>query len=161
MGAIDLVNELVLDRFPDTQALYLFGSARTILARGDGGSASASVGGDRAPQGVRRQGGNTNDIDLALLLPPLRAKEIGTLAFSDLRFELEKRLGRDVDLINLRRSSTVFQNEVIASGEVILLCDRRGLDEFEMLTLSYYQKLNEERAEILKEFFAGGRAYRV
>jgi hypothetical protein len=34
-------------------------------------------------------------------------------------------------------------------------------DEFEMLTLSYYQKLNEERKEILQSFFQTKRAYNV
>ena len=30
-----------------------------------------------------------------------------------------------------------------------------------MLVLSFYQKLGEERAEILEEFWETGRAYRV
>jgi len=32
------------------------------------------------------------------------------------------------------------------------------VDEFEMLTLSYYQKLNQERAGILEKFAKSGRA---
>jgi predicted ATPase len=34
-------------------------------------------------------------------------------------------------------------------------------DEFEMLMLSFYQKLNEERQDILAEFARTGRAYPV
>ncbi|MCZ7670644.1 MAG: hypothetical protein M5U34_27580 [Chloroflexi bacterium] len=43
----------------------------------------------------------------------------------------------------------------------IFCADEYAADEFEMLTLSYYQKLNEERREILAEFARTGRAYPV
>jgi hypothetical protein len=34
-------------------------------------------------------------------------------------------------------------------------------DEFEMLTLSFYQKLNQERREVLAEGLRGGRFHNV
>ncbi|MCJ7817700.1 MAG: helix-hairpin-helix domain-containing protein [Candidatus Thorarchaeota archaeon] len=47
------------------------------------------------------------------------------------------------------------------TGRLILSNDKRAVAEFEMLTLSYYQKLNEERSGILQEFYKTGKAYNV
>ncbi|MEA3396520.1 MAG: nucleotidyltransferase domain-containing protein, partial [Chloroflexota bacterium] len=66
-------------------------------------------------------------------------------------------LKKKVDLINLRRVPTVLQKEVIAADRRIYHADEYAADEFEMLTLSYYQKLNEERAEIIEDALATGR----
>jgi predicted nucleotidyltransferase len=126
------VNEMLVERIlaalPDTQAIYLFGSATADRLRDD------------------------SDIDVAVLLPHARAKALGSLALSDLAFDLMKTLRRDVDLINLRQVSSVLQKQVIANGIVLFCADEFAKDEFEMLTISFYQKLNEERARIL-EFF--------
>ncbi len=70
-------------------------------------------------------------------------------------------MGKVVDLINLREVSTVFQNEIITADRRIYTGDAYGADEFEMLALSFYQKLGEERREILEEFWRTGRAYRA
>jgi len=74
---------------------------------------------------------------------------------------LESLLSRDVDLINLRRVPTVLRKEVIAADRRIYSGDEYAADEFEMLTLSLYQKLNEERAGIVEDAMAGGRLYKV
>lgn len=39
--------------------------------------------------------------------------------------------------------------------------DLYAADEFEMLVLSFYQKLNEERAEVLAEGLRSGRFHNV
>jgi hypothetical protein len=80
---------------------------------------------------------------------------------SDVRFELEALLKRDVDLINLRRVPTVLQKEIVAAGRRVYQADEYAADEFEMLVISYYQKLNDERREILEAFNRTGRAYTV
>ena len=131
----DGINKIVQIHFPEVQAIYLFGSE----AAGDAWSNS--------------------DVDIALLLPHDCAKH-QNLTSSKCRFELEKALGRPVDLLNARQVSTVMQKEII-SGDCIFCTDQNALDEFEMLTLSYYQKLNEERAGILEAFRETGRAYPV
>jgi predicted nucleotidyltransferase len=124
------VNEILVQRIllalPETQAIYLFGSAAAGRIRDD------------------------SDVDVAVLLPHERAKEVGSLALSDLAFDLMKALRRDVDLINLRLASTVLQKQVIENGIVLFCADEYAQDEFEMLTISFYQKLNEERAGILQ-----------
>jgi predicted nucleotidyltransferase len=102
-----------------------------------------------------------SDIDIALLLPPTQAKLETNLPLSQCRFDLEDALYKEIDLLNLRQVATVFQQEITNSGRVIYVADQYAVDEFEMLVLSFYQKLNEERQAILESFFKTGRAYAV
>ena len=100
---------------------------------------------------------DSSDVDIALLFSKPVSK-LRILAGSDLQLELSRALGRSIDLVDLRSVSTVFQNEIIGSGERLLTFNEFSVDEFEMLTLSFYQKLNEERKEILEEFMKSGVA---
>jgi predicted nucleotidyltransferase len=127
----------VLAAYPETQAIYLFGSYGTD------------------------QHTDASDMDVALLLPADKAKHVGHLGMSELRVDLERRLGADVDLVNLRQVSTVFQKEIVYAHRRIYCGNQSAADEFEMLVLSLYQKLNEERKEILEEFYKTGRAYAI
>ena len=129
--------QAILHRHPDIQAIYLFGSYRTK---------------DERPE---------SDVDIALLLPPKVSKGIGSPLASELHHELEHLLNKDVDLINLRQVSTVLQKEVIAADRRVYEGDRYAAEEFEMLTLSQYQKLNEERAGIIEGALADGRFHKV
>ena len=131
-----IVQEVMKD-YPKTQAIYLFGSWGTNNEWPD------------------------SDVDIALLLPVLQAVQLGSLLLKPLRFSLESMLKKPVDLINLRQVSTVFQKEIIFSERLIFCEDRYAVDEFEMMVLSYYQKLNDERKFILDEFWKTGRAYAV
>lgn len=119
--------------YPQTQGIYLFGTFGTADERPD------------------------SDLDLALLLPPEEARKEKTLAFGACRDGLEALVGRSVDLINLREVNTVLQNEIIAEGRLIYLADEAEIDAFEMKVMSAYQKLNEERAGILKDIETAGR----
>jgi uncharacterized protein len=92
-----------------------------------------------------------------LLLPPRQAKEAGSLVMSGLWSELMDLFHKDVDLINLRLVPTVLQKEVVVADRRIYYADEYAADEFEMLTLSYYQKLNEERRAIIEDALATGR----
>jgi uncharacterized protein len=134
-GPTEEIQRVVISAFPLTQAIYLFSSYGTEAEQKD------------------------SDIDIALLLPHDTAKAAGPLAMSPLRFELEQRLRRDVDLINLRLVSTVLQKEVVAADRRIYCSDVYAADEFEMLPLSLYAKLNEERREIPERFCQTERAY--
>ena len=125
----------VLGHYPDTQAIYLFGSYGTE---------------DEWPD---------SDVDIALLLPPEQAKASRMLAMSPLCSELGSLLGKAVDLVNLRVVSTVFQKEIIAADRRIHTGNAYAADEFEMLVLSFFQKLSQERAEILAEGLRSGRFY--
>jgi len=126
---------IVLGRYPDTQAIYLFGSYGTENEWPD------------------------SDVDIALLLPPEQAKAIRMLAMGPLCSELGSLLGKAVDLVNLRVVSTVFQKEIIAADRRIHTGNAYAADEFEMLVLSFFPKLSQERAEILAEGLRSGRFY--
>ncbi len=129
--------QTILTHTPQVQAVYLFGSYGTE---------------DERP---------SSDVDIALLLPPEASKAAGSLLLGELHLALAELLGKEVDLVNLRQVSTVFQKEIVMTGQQIFCADAYAADEFEMLTLSYYQKLNEERREILAAFKESGRAYDV
>ncbi len=122
--------DTILGYYPDTQAIYLFGSYGTEYERPD------------------------SDIDLGLLLPVLHAKNEGSLTLKECWYALTSTLNRPVDLINLRIVNTVFQFQILQTGSLIFTNDIYAIDEFEMLTLSYYQKLHEERSDILKEIIS-------
>ena len=134
------VSELInvcKDNLPSLEAIYLFGSWGTEY---------------------ERKGG---DVDIALLLPFREAREQGSLYTTTLHQMLERLFSKDVDLINLRCVPTVLQKEVIGADRRIYCADTAAADEFEMLTISFYQKLNEERRGILKSFYETGRAVQL
>jgi len=128
--------KIVLTHYPAAQAIYLFGSYGAGNAWPD------------------------SDADIALLLTPEQAKAEPNLLLSQCRFDLEDALSKEVDLLNARQVSTIFQKEIIG-GIRIYCADPYAADEFEMLVISYYQKLNQERREILDAFYKTGRAYGV
>jgi predicted nucleotidyltransferase len=122
---------------PDVQAVYLFGTHGTR---------------DEWPD---------SDVDIALLLPVASAMKAGSLAMGECGSELRSLLGREVDLVNLRRVDTVFQNEILNTARELFVGYRKVADEFSLLIMSLYQKLTEERAEIVREIVLSGRVYDV
>jgi predicted nucleotidyltransferase len=133
----DVIVRTILEHYPSAQAIYLFGTYGTA---------------DEWPD---------SDVDIAVLLPPEDARRWPQLTLTPCHYALADVLGRPVDLLNARAVSTVFQKEIVKSGRRLYCADDYAAAEFEMLTLSYYQKLNEERQAILKAFQETGRAYAV
>jgi len=133
----DMLTQTTLTHYPDVQAIYLFGSHGTNDEWAD------------------------SDVDIALLLPHATAKQNNYLSQTDLQWELERLLGKQVDLINLRQVSTVFRKEIVMADRRIFCADNYAADEFEMLTISFYLKLNEERAGILAAGLQSGSFYTV
>ncbi|MFO8032280.1 MAG: nucleotidyltransferase domain-containing protein [Desulfohalobiaceae bacterium] len=124
---------ILLQRFPGLQAIYLFGS---------------QAGPGKHPE---------SDVDLALLLSPEQAKQVGQRHLFRVRTELERALSRDVDLLNLRMSNTVLQKEVVSTSQRIYCPDEYAAELFEMLAFSAYQKLSQEREDIVQEIIRSGR----
>ncbi len=128
--------DVIRAAFPDVEAIYVFGSFA---------DASESA---------------ESDFDVALLLPPQEAKkQQKNLFLHPLHQTLELISGRDVDLVNLRMVPTVLQKEVVMGGARIYCAEAFVADQFDASVLSDYQKLNEERAQILEQFRSTGRAY--
>jgi len=73
--------------------------------------------------------------------------------------ELADVFKRDVDLINLNTSSTVFKAQVVGNGKKVYCSDETKRMYFEMRALKSYAILNEEREVILKKIKERGSVY--
>lgn len=73
--------------------------------------------------------------------------------------ELADVFNRDVDLINLNASSTVFKAQVVGTGKIIYCRDEIKRMYFEMRAFKSYAMLNEEREVILKKIKERGTVY--
>ena len=130
-GADALVRRVLRERIGEPIALYRFGS---------------SVEGPLRPD---------SDLDYAVLAAaPLDPVE---------RFELQEHLAgllrRSVDLVDLRRASTVMRMQVISRGVVVAVSDAVEKERFELLVYASYARLNEERREILAQIAREGHVY--
>ncbi len=137
MKGTGVIVRTILAHYHKTQAIYLFGTFGTADERPD------------------------SDVDIAVLLPPEDARDQFPLMLSPCHCALSDALDKAVDLVNAREVSTVFQKEIIQFGRRLYCADDNAVAEFELLTLSMYQKLNEERKEILEAFQESGRAYNL
>lgn len=131
--SIVYIKDIILRFYPYVEAIYLFGTYGTN---------------DECPE---------SDVDIAVLLPMDEAKKAGSLFMCECKQVLEDILKRTVDLINIRVQNTVFQHEIITEGRIIFNNNEYAVDLFEMHVMSLYQKLNEERANILEEIYKTGR----
>ncbi len=128
----EIVN-ILTQNLPGLQAVYLFGSLSSHTEH------------------------DASDVDIAVLLSPEKSRATVGDQFFNIRCVLEKCLGRDVDLINLRRVDTVMQKEVLITAERIYCLDEYAAELFEMLACSAYQKLCRERSGIVEEIIKSGR----
>ncbi|MBW9145488.1 nucleotidyltransferase domain-containing protein [Clostridium sp. CM027] len=96
-----------------------------------------------------------SDIDIAFL---------GDEAFSEYEIfmisqEIASLLNREIDLVDLRKSSTVFKSQVVGTGKTIYCNNDTRRMYFEMYTFKEYALLNEERAAILENIKKRGNVY--
>ena len=128
----------VLAAYPDVQAVYLYGTWGTADQRPD------------------------SDLDVAVLLPPETARAVEPSAWHDLAAEvaLVAKVER-ADLVNVLTAPVILRKEVVAADRRIYCADENAAAEFEMLTLSMYQKFNDERREIVESGLSSGRFYDV
>jgi predicted nucleotidyltransferase len=79
------------------------------------------------------------------------------------RWELQEKLASvlnvDVDLLDLSAASTVMRFEVLSKDQRIFCAEEEECAVFEMLTYSFYQKLEEERKLILQDIAKRGSIY--
>lgn len=129
------MEQIIVETLKDAvspSVIYLFGSAATGYIRRD------------------------SDIDIAFLSDERSLDHYERFMLAQ---QLAERLQRDVDLIDLKEASTVFQAQIISSGKVIYCADEQKKAEYEWLVLKMYAKLNEERAEILRNIAESGSVY--
>lgn len=73
--------------------------------------------------------------------------------------ELSDIFKREVDLINLNMSSTVFKAQVVGNGKNIYCRDDTKRMYFEMRSLKEYALLNEEREVVINKIRERGSVY--
>lgn len=73
--------------------------------------------------------------------------------------ELADIFKRDVDLIDMKKASTVFKAQIIGTGKNIYCNDDSKRAYFEIRCFKEYALLNEEREVILKKIRESGRVY--
>ena len=94
--------------------------------------------------------GQTNqdsDIDVAVLMD----QKVNPITRFDIQQILAIKFKKDIDLVDLLSASTVMQNQIIQHG-ICLYGSEEEQCKFEMQVLSMYQRLNIERADILKDY---------
>jgi len=96
-----------------------------------------------------------SDIDLAFLSD----QDTAPYQLFVLAQDLAGELGREVDLIDLSKASTVFTAQVIGNKEILYCQDQTRKDYFELRALKEYAFLNEERKEILERIKKEGKIY--
>lgn len=95
-----------------------------------------------------------SDIDVAYLS---HHRAVSAYDLYMLAQEMAGIVGRDIHLIDLQQASTVLQAQVVSRGTVILDLEPQKRQEFFILTLKQYARLNEERKPILAKAKERGR----
>ena len=128
---IQPITRFLSEQIPDLLAIYQFGSQAQGTARPD------------------------SDIDLAVLaITQLTGERLFHLAQ-----ELAIQIGRYVDLLDLRGTTTVMRAQIISTGRCLESRDEQARAEFEMYAYSDYARLNEERRDLLKDIKERGLIY--
>ncbi len=128
----------IIAAHPTTQAIYLYGTWGTEYQR------------------------RNSDLDMAVLLLPAVSQAIDHSAWLRLSAEVAQAAKVEyADLVNLRTAPVILRKEIIAANRRIYCTDEYAADEFEMLTLSFYQKLNDERRGIIESGWLTGKFYDV
>lgn len=88
-----------------------------------------------------------SDIDIAILTD----RQIDEYKLFILSQKLADVLKREVDLVDLKKASTVFKIQIIKTGKLIYNSDNLRKMYFQMRAMRDYALLNEERMEIINK----------
>jgi len=103
-------------------ALYLFGSA------------------------VNGRFTDDSDFDIAVL----SQSDVDPVRLFELSLSLGVLMRRDVHLVVFKKADTVFQAEILRNKKVLYCRDENKRIVAEMITLTQYEKLNEEREVVIR-----------
>lgn len=96
-----------------------------------------------------------SDVDIAFYTK----KEVTQYEVFIVAQELAAALNKEVDLVNFKDASTVFQAQIYSTGKVIFSNDDELRMRLHAQAFSMYAKLNEERQPILKKIDENGSIY--
>jgi predicted nucleotidyltransferase len=119
---------IIGEAVPDVVAVYRFGST------------------------IRGEEHTASDVDLAVLA----AGPLDPVRRFALQEELAVALRRDVDLVDLRRASTVMAMQVVSTGTPIFVGDPAEQERFADYVFASYVRFNEERRAILQQALREG-----
>ena len=122
---LDYIKSFLIEEL-EAELIYLFGSYAVGKTRDD------------------------SDLDLAFL----SSKEIDDYQRFLTAQKLASKLNIDIDLVDLAKASTVFKTQII-QGNLIFAKNKQQKQQFELLTLKKYSRLNEERKEIIEKIERG------
>ncbi len=126
-----IITKTIKYHLPDIEAIYVFGSQTS-------GDAQES-----------------SDIDLAVLCK----KELSTNKRCELSETLAILLNKDIDLIDLKKTNTVMQWQIIHTGQRIFSKDAKSIAFFETYVLADYIRLMELRQGIIDDIRKRGSVY--
>lgn len=92
-----------------------------------------------------------SDLDIAVLTDENHRK-LDPVELWQLAQTIAIKIGRDVDLIDLRSASTVFNFEILSSGTTVYCSDESALAKYDTMAFSLYLRFQEERKDILMDF---------
>lgn len=127
----DAIRQAVLSVLPGVWAIHVFGS----VARGDAGPNS--------------------DLDLAVLLPPAEPRS----SLWENAQEISERLGRDVDLVDLRRAGDVLRMQVLRHGRPLYIARPGEVLAWEAQAITRYGHYRHEVADLMEQFERTGIGY--
>jgi len=119
---IEIIKNILLDALTPS-LIYIFGSVSKDKGRKD------------------------SDIDIAIMTD----RQIDEYKLFILSQKLADILKREVDLVDLRKASTVFKVQIIKTGKIIYNSDNLRKMYFQMRAMRDYALLNEERLEIINK----------
>ncbi|MDQ0862012.1 nucleotidyltransferase domain-containing protein [Bacillus sp. V2I10] len=96
-----------------------------------------------------------SDLDIAFL----PGSDINEYEIFILAQELAEKVNIDVDLVNLKKASTVFQGQIITTGSIIYCSNEQIRMNYEMNALKMYAKLGEERKVIIDKVKESGTVF--
>jgi predicted nucleotidyltransferase len=96
-----------------------------------------------------------SDLDIAFL----PGADIDEYEIFILAQELAEKVNIDVDLVNLKKASTVFQGQIITTGSIIYCSNEQIRMNYEMNALKMYAKLGEERKVIIDKVKESGTVF--
>ncbi len=122
----EIITGILRSEIPDIIGIYLFGSQVDNTSRDD------------------------SDYDFAFLTS--RPEQFDPVYLFDLSNKLATTLSADVDLIDLYAVSLDLRFEIVTKGARIYCDDKTACDTFDMITISMYQRFEEERKPLIEAF---------